>query len=215
MKIITSFVLLFTLSLLSACSSINESPFNSDGFFWSDDDKDTEEKNTSVIACDNEKILIHENVTNLANTLFLSAKNIRLAQSVAVGTFSPMNLTNSQNLAEQKFIGLQIQESFITLATQAGLNVVEFKTASAIKITANADVMLSRNIEDLQKNINAQYFLSGTYSKHNNKLTVNARIIELGNQRVIAAATDYIAIPSSYNEQKITIKNNMLYRREF
>lgn len=62
--------------------------------------------------------------------------------------------------------------------------------------------MLSRNIEDLPSDINAQYFLTGTYSEHNNKLMVNARIIELENQRVIAAVTDYITIPSLYNKQK-------------
>ncbi|NRD71810.1 hypothetical protein HQQ94_00775 [Shewanella sp. VB17] len=208
MKCNTLFLPFLILNLLSACTS-----FNSDEHFWADDDKDTDEKNTSIITCDNEQMLIHKNVTNLANNLFFSAKNIRLAQSVAVGTFLPINLTNNSSLAEQNFIGLQIQESFITLATQAGLSVVEFKTSSTIKITPHADVMLSRNIEDLPSDINAQYFLTGTYSEHNNKLMVNARIIELENQRVIAAVTDYITIPSLYNKQKITIKDNMIYRK--
>jgi TolB-like protein len=222
MKLITLFVPVFTLNLLSACTNINNSSLESYQddksyeSFWNDSDSEAalmvKKANAPELTGNNEQLLIHKNVTRLANSLFSSAKNIHLAQSVAVGTFLPIHLTNSPNLAKQKFIGLQIQESFITLATQAGLNVVEFKTASAIKIAANADVMLSRNIKELQSDINAQYFLTGTYSEHDNKLIVNARIIELANQKVIAAATDYIAMPSLQNKQKITIKDKMIYR---
>lgn len=222
MKLITLFVPLLTLTLLSACTSVNESSSDNHESFWGSDESNEnhsekavmqKDKSISVHAMDNNHLLIHKNITRLANTLFSSAKNMHLAESVAVGTFLPINLTDSPNLAEQKFIGLQIQESFITLATQAGLNVVEFKTAAAIKITADADVMLSRDIKDLQNDINAQYFLTGTYSEHDNKLMVNARIIELTNQRVIAAATDYVAMPSLQNTKEVMMKNNMIYRK--
>jgi len=213
MKFITIFVPLFALSLLSACSSVTESFSDSYESLWGDNDKNSEEQNNPYFSDSKEQRLIHQDVTRLANKLFSNAKNIHLAQSVAVGTFLPIELTNTPNLAEQKLIGLQIQESFITLAAQAGLNVVEFKTASAIKIMPNADVMLSRNAEDLQSDINAQYFLTGTYSEYDNKLMVNARIIELANQKIISAATDYIVMPSLHNKQNITIKNNMIYRK--
>jgi len=206
-------VSLFTLSLLSACSSVTQSFSDSYESLWDEDDKKSEEHNISNFSDNNEQRLIHQDVTRLANKLFSNTKNIHLSQSVAIGTFLPIELTNTPNLAEQKLIGLQIQESFITLAAQAGLNVVEYKTASVIKITPNADVMLSRNTDDLQSDINAQYFLTGTYSEYNNKLMVNARIIELANQKVIAAATDYIVMPSLHNKQNITIKNNMIYRK--
>ncbi len=222
MKFVILFVPLFTLSLLSACSSVSNSSSDNHHSYensWDENDSDEtlmiKEANNETSPTNNEQILIHQNVTRLANKLFSNAKKIHLAQSVAVGTFLPIHLTNKPNLAEQKFIGLQIQESFITLAAQAGLNVVEFKATSAIKITSNADVMLSRNTKDLQSDINAQYFLTGTYSEHDNKLMVNARIIELANQRVIAAATDYIAMPSRHNKQKIIMKNDMIYRKAF
>jgi len=177
--------------------------------------QESQASNDLVISDNNDSISVHQNVARLANKLFSNATDIHLSQSVAIGTFLPIHLTNKPNLAEQNFIGLQIQESLITLAAQAGLNVIEYKTASAIKITTTADVMLSRNVKDLQSDVDAQYFLTGTYSEHDNKLMVNARIIELANQRVIAAATDYIAMPSLNNKQKITMKNNMLYRKAF
>jgi len=221
MKSITLYASLLALTLLSACSSVDDhSSANSEDLGGNSgnvtEENFTEDKTGTVEPTShNEQVLVHQNVTRLANKLFSSATNIHLSQTVAIGTFLPIHLTNEPNLAEQNYIGLQIQESFITLAAQAGLNVVEFKTASAIKITANADVMLSRDVKDLQSNVDAQYFLTGTYSEHANKLIVNARIIELSNQRVIAAATDYIAMPSLNNKQKITMKNNMLYRKAF
>lgn len=70
MKCNTLFLPFLILNLLSACTS-----FNSDEHFWADDDKDTDEKNTSIITCDNEQMLIHKNVTNLANNLFLVQKH--------------------------------------------------------------------------------------------------------------------------------------------
>jgi len=221
MKSITLYASLLALTLLSACSSVDDHSSANSEDLGGNSGNVTEENFTEDQAgtvepkSHNEQVLVHQNVTRLANKLFSSATNIHLSQTVAIGTFLPIHLTNEPNLAEQNYIGLQIQESFITLAAQAGLNVVEFKTASAIKITANADVMLSRDVKDLQSNVDAQYFLTGTYSEHDNKLIVNARIIELSNQRVIAAATDYIAKPSLNNKQKITMKNNMLYRKAF
>ena len=222
MKIITSLLPLFLIASLSSCSSLNDYSYdenNDEDFFDEYNVTTIEEKTNSsdvnhVLTRDN-KISIHQRMNKLANALFSHATDIELSQSVAIGTFLPIQLTNSPNLAEQNYIGLQIQESLITLATQAGLNVVEFKTASAIKITTNADVMLSRSTKELQRDVNAQYFLTGTYSEQSNQLMVNARIIELSTQRVIAAATDYMPMPSLENTNKITMKDNMLHREAF
>ncbi len=216
MKILSLLMMLVTLLLLSACSSIEES--SNDSFFstygsFFDDDEGAVEILAEENAIPSNGILIHQNVTNLANNLFLNARGINTSQSVAVGTFLPINLNKNPKLAAQHYIGLQIQESFITLAAQAGLNVVEFKAASAIKITPNADVMLSRDTNILAPSIQAKYFLTGTYSEHDNKLVVNARIIELAEQKIIAAATGYIPMPSLNDKQKITMKNEMLYRK--
>jgi TolB-like protein len=201
MKLLSYSIILVPLLLLSACSSSNDSSNKSQHV---SSNKGNQSANT--------ELLIHQNVTTLANKLFSNAKNIKLSQSVAVGTFLPIHLKSSPDLAEQHYVGLQIQESFITLAAQAGLNVVEYKTAAAIKVTPGADVMLSRDTQELTATVEAQYFLTGTYSEHDNKLIVNARIIELSEKKVIAAATGYIPMPSLNDRQNITIKNKMLYR---
>jgi TolB-like protein len=95
----------------------------------------------------------------------------------------------------------------------------------------------------LHKKINAQYFLTGTYSEQENSLVVNARLIELSSQNVVAAATDYIPTIALHSKEDLlrtqqellqskqdllqnkkdlmeskqitTMKNNQLYRKSF
>jgi hypothetical protein len=216
-------IIIISLNLITACTSLNGDFFN-----MSDE---PEAKIAEQQINSTSENLIHNHITRLANTLFSSAKNIKLNQSVAVGTFLPITLGSKEigikkNKLEKSHIGLQIQESFITLGTQAGLKIIEYKTMSSIKLQQSSDVMLSRDIKHLHNKVNAQYFLTGTYSIQENSLLVNARLIELNSQNVVAAATDYIPMVTSQSKQKLiqnnqdkqqitTMENNMLYRKSF
>lgn len=200
-------IILISLSCITACSTLSGDLFES----ANGSDLITPEQPINSV----NKNVIHQHITRLANRLFSSAKNIKLNQSVAVGTFLPVSLINDESMLEQRRIGLQIQESFITLGTQAGLKIIEYKTMSSIKIQQGSDVMLSRNIQNLQTDINAQYFLTGTYLEQDNSIVVNARLIELSSQNVVAAATDYIPAVSMKSKENITMKNNLLYRKTF
>tara|TARA_R110001583_G_scaffold9788_2_gene45929 strand:+ start:45208 stop:45816 length:609 start_codon:yes stop_codon:yes gene_type:complete len=198
-------IILISLGFITACST------HSGDFFETANGSVTPEQKINGSS----ENLIHQHITRLANTLFSSAKNMKLSQSVAVGTFLPVSLINEKNMLEQSHIGLQIQESFITLGAQAGLKIIEYKTMSSIKLQQGSDVMLSRDVQNLHEKINAQYFLTGTYSEQDNSLVVNARLIELSSQNVVAAATGYIPTLSLRSKQKVIMKNNMLYRQTF
>ncbi|MGB1199483.1 MAG: FlgO family outer membrane protein [Thalassotalea sp.] len=156
--------------------------------------------------------MIHQQMIVLGNALFSTAKNIEPSQSVAVGTFLPVNQLGGKLQPSDNLIGHQIQESFITLATQAGLNVIEFKTMPSVKLQSSYDVMLSRNTHELNENFNAHYYLTGTYSEQTDSYIINARIIELKTQQVVAAATNYLPIDIISTPRKVGVKNNMLYR---
>lgn len=221
-------ITLICFSCITACSNLSYD------FFERASDSDVIKPKQKVNGSSG--ITIHQHITRLANTLFSSAKNIKLNQSVAVGTFLPVSLLNEKSKLEKNHIGLQIQESFITLGSQAGLKIIEYKTMSSIKIQPGSDVMLSRNIKNLHQKVNAQYFLTGTYSEQENSLVVNARLIELSSQSVVAAATDYIPTVSLQSKGDLlqskkdllqsekdlleskeitTMKNNQLYRKSF
>ena len=158
---------------------------------------------------------LHDHVTRIGNKLFMSAKHIELKQGVAVGTFIPINKLDGKSLPSDDYLGHQIQESFVTVGTQAGLNVIEFKTTSAIKFQDNHDLMLSRTAKDVSKSIDAQYFLTGTYTEQEQSFIVNARIIDLKTKAVVAAATDYIPLDVLFKSQKTSMKHEMLYRKAY
>ena len=158
---------------------------------------------------------IHDHVTRIGNKLFKSAKHIELKQGVAVGTFIPINKLDGNSLPSDGYLGQQIQERFVTVGTQAGLNVIEYKTTSAITFKDNHDLMLSRTAKDVSKSIDAQYFLTGTFTEQEQSYIVNARIIDLETKAVVAAATDYIPLDVLFKSQKTSMKNEMLYRKAY
>ena len=135
---------------------------------------------------------IHYYVEQLARQLFLTSQAIKLNQSVAVGTFLPITDLGGKHAPLSNALGQQIQESLVTLAAQAGLNVIEFKTTKAIKIQKNQDVMLSRQVNELNPHFDTDYYLTGTYYTQNQNVVVNVRLIEVATSNVIAAATDFM-----------------------
>ncbi|WP_233269093.1 FlgO family outer membrane protein [Paraglaciecola sp. L1A13] len=157
----------------------------------------------------------HHYVALLAKQLFFTAKPIYMEKSVAVGTFLPTESMDGKNVPSTNELGQQIQESFVTLATQAGLNVVEFKTATAIKIQHNQDLMLSRQINEINANVQTDYYLTGTYSLQQKNIAINARLIEASSQKVIAAATEVFPSNAMWEQEKIMLKNNGLYRNAY
>jgi TolB-like protein len=158
---------------------------------------------------------LHFYVEQLARQLLSTANNIDINKTVAVGTILPSNLKTGLELPHMPEFGLQVQESLLTLSAQAGLKVVEFKTMSAIKIGDNYDAMLSRDINTLNPQTQADYFLTGTYTELEDKTVVNLRLIELPSNTVIAAATDYVPANAMWSKTKVALKSNQIYRGSY
>ncbi len=191
--------LLFSIIILTGCSQTPDEMSNLDAA------PDTPSRLTT-------NDTLHKQITLLANNLFSTSKDFAIRYPVAVGTFLPIQQIDGQNLPQDKEVGHLIQESFVTLGTQAGLNIVEYKTMPAIKLSDGYDIMLSRDIKNLNTNFSAKYYLTGTYTEQNEQLIVNARIIDLQSMEAKAAATRYIPINVTSNHNKLSLKNNMIYR---
>lgn len=200
--------------LVTGCSSYTDKTDSSLFSFWKKDTEIIKSHDESVHDPDkhSDDKAIHHYVERLAEQFFLTTEQIDINKTVAIGTFLPISQLNGNALPTVDPIAHQIQESFITIAAQVGLNVIEFKTMTHIKIKNNQDLMLSRQIDELNTNIQADYFLTGNYIEHKSQLVVNARLIELPSRRVIAAATDYIPKEVMSTTSAVTLKNNQLYR---
>jgi len=75
--------------------------------------------------------------------------------------------------------------------------------------------MLSRDADELDSLVNADFMLTGTYIQRESSLIVNVRLINVSNKKVVAAATDYIPINSMWNHSKISMRNQQLHRSEY
>jgi TolB-like protein len=158
---------------------------------------------------------LHKHVEKLTRQLLSTSQLINTAKTVAVGTILPTTLSSGESLPSHSILGLQIQESLITFATQAGLKVIEYKTMPNIKISEKADKMLSRRIDELDPTISADYFLTGTYTLQENSTIVNIRLIQVPENIVLAAATDYLPNDVMWSASKVTLKNNQIYRNGY
>ena len=155
---------------------------------------------------------LHGHVEKLVRQLLSTSQLIDTDKTVAVGTILPTMQSSGESLPIDSALGLQIQESLMTFVTQAGLKVVEYKTMSNIKINQQADRMLSRQVGELNSTVLADYFLTGTYTQQENSTIVNIRLIQIPENIVLAAATDYIPNDTMWSQTKVRMKHNQIYR---
>lgn len=135
----------------------------------------------------------HFYVSELARQLFGDKKYAFSSDDlVAVGSFLPVDDLKGDQVPASSNFGLQLQESLITLATQQGLSVVEYKTVNQLNMGPRFDVMLSRDLKRIRKEFEVNYFLTGTYSYEGDAYLVNARLIDVKTRSVVAAATDLV-----------------------
>jgi len=158
---------------------------------------------------------LHMHVEKLTRQLLSTAQFIDTNNTVAVGTILPTMYSSGESLPSHSALGLQIQESLMTFATQAGLKVIEYKTMPNIKISEQADKMLSRQVDELNPAIAADYFLTGTYTPQETTTMVNIRLIQVPENIVVAAATDYVPNDVMWSTSKVTLKNNQIYRSTY
>jgi TolB-like protein len=159
--------------------------------------------------------ILHRHVEKLVRQLLSTSQLIDKTNTVAVGTILPTIHSNGESLPSHLALGLQIQESLMTFATQAGLKVIEYKTMPNIKISKQSDKMLSRQVNELNPTISADYFLTGTYTLQESSTIVNIRLIQIPENIVLAAATDYVPNDVMWSTSKVTLKNNQIYRNGY
>ena len=178
-------------------------------------DDSASEGNRQATSTRVKKMDLHDYAEQLARQLFDTSGYIDSSNGIVIGTILPADtLTPSENI-RLSHVGLQLQESFATLATQAGLKVVEYKALKNIELIDTADLMLSRDVNKILDNVNAQYVLTGTYIPMENDIIVNVRLIETYNKTIVAAATATLPLSNLWEHNKVKIQNHSLYRGEY
>lgn len=156
---------------------------------------------------------IHHYAEQLVRQLLDTSDDIDLNRPVIVGSFLPAETLTPEKNSRLSGYSVQLQESVITLFTQAGLSVTEQKAQKMVTVTNTADIVMSR-LSSTGK-AHASYFLAGTYFEQEHNLVVNLKLIHIESKKVVAASTDYVPLDLFNSHQKIQIKNSQLYRGEY
>ncbi|MFT5712976.1 MAG: TolB-like protein [Glaciecola sp.] len=104
-----------------------------------------------------------------------------------IGVASFVRLDRS--LQQTNILGNQLAEYFISEIQQFGLAVVDFKMASGLNVTLRGDFVFSRDSLELAQDMKMDHILSGTMIDKQKGVQINARIISVENNRVVASAS--------------------------
>lgn len=127
--------------------------------------------------------------TFLANQL----ANNRDIKNVSDSRIAVASFVNLDNLDETNKLGMELAENLMHEMHVRGFGVVDFKTREALKVKANGDFVFSRDINELRKQYNIHYFLSGTISRNVDGAVINARLVQADTSLVVSTAQGFLA----------------------
>lgn len=152
---------------------------------------------------------------NLAQELFSNMQSDRQYR-YAVAGFVPVTSMQT-NLKEQgplMLLGHQLEQGLITEAVRRGFVAQDFKATKSIIMTDSYDRALSRDLNHLSELQNVDYYITGTISPQQNGAMVNARVINVRNKDVVAAATSFFPSDLFWEREQVTVRHGQLYRTE-
>lgn len=131
---------------------------------------------------------IGDYVRNMAQDLVANMEYVTERTPVAVTHFSLID----SDLKQTNLLGQQMAESFVHEFHKFRMPVVEFKATQFIRVTDTGDYVLSRDFLDLKNSTTIQYVLTGTMTKHQGGYIVNARMLGMQSNVIVASAQSFI-----------------------
>ncbi|MGO1247938.1 MAG: FlgO family outer membrane protein [Oceanisphaera sp.] len=130
---------------------------------------------------------IQQHMSALAYRLVSSAHNLNEQSGIAVSGF-----VDQQDYQSQDDFSRLLSETMMFQLNQYGLRVVDFKALPFIRITPEGDISTSRDYRQLSPRIDARYLLHGTVSETTGGRLINARLVSMGDNSLIASAQQFI-----------------------
>jgi TolB-like protein len=131
---------------------------------------------------------IGDYVRFMAQDLVSNMEFVSERTPVAVTHFSLID----SDLRQTNLLGQQMAESFVHEFHKFRMPVVEYKATQFIRVTDLGDFVLSRDFLDLKNSTAIQYVLTGTMTKHQGGFIVNARMLGMESNIVVASAQTFI-----------------------
>lgn len=134
--------------------------------------------------------------------------------AVAVVSFTDLRTLKPDpyNLS-QNLLGLQLQESMIAVASQRGYQVKELRSGQAVTVFTDHERLLTRDLTDLATQHAVRYVIVGTLNQAEQYTTVNARMVDIQTNAVVAAASDLIPAEVLGATEQVQLRQQKLYRQ--
>ncbi|MBO1255112.1 hypothetical protein J3L16_05350 [Alteromonas sp. 5E99-2] len=151
----------------------------------------------------------------LANELFAQSSPSRQSRYAVVG-FVPLaeQVYNGESHHPLQLLGHQLKEGITTEAAKRGYITQEFLLSDDIRVTADSDSILTRNVEALSDIRRVDFFITGTVLNQELGAIVNARIIHAQTKEVVAAATTFFPAELFWQTESVTSRNGRLVRTQ-
>ncbi|MDU0354657.1 FlgO family outer membrane protein [Paraglaciecola aquimarina] len=120
--------------------------------------------------------------------LMANLEYVNATTPVAVTSFVMLD----SNYNEYNILGNQLAESLIHEVHKFGIPVIDYKTTGYIRVTEQGDFAFSKDYQDFSGDMPARYIVSGTMLRNADGYLVNARIIGIKSQAVVASAQSLI-----------------------
>lgn len=121
----------------------------------------------------------------LSMQLLRNSAGMKKDELIGVASFVRLD----RGLQQTNILGNQLAEYFISEIQQFGLAVVDFKMTKTVNVTSRGDFAFSRDSIELAQDMDMDHVLSGTMIDRPQGVHINARIIAVANNRVVASAS--------------------------
>jgi TolB-like protein len=154
-------------------------------------------------------------VSDMADRLFSN----KLAGSTTLSPIAVTSFVNLNTLENTNWLGQQIAEDLVHELHRRGEVVFDYKLTGSIKVTPEGDFVFSRDWTELSKRVPVSRILTGTMSRNEKGIVINARIVSLKTRMVEATAQG--VIPASMlkggldSGRAVTVTKGMIVRGEY
>ena len=132
-------------------------------------------------------LILTEVVSKMADQLLYNFPRRYYSEAIALTSMVDLN-----DLRVTNWLGQTISEQFIHELHIRNLHVIDFKLTGNIQLTEQGEFALTRDWKRLNKNVEVQRILTGTMSRNEEGIIVNARIVNVDSNRVESTSSAFI-----------------------
>lgn len=138
---------------------------------------------------------IAQHFTDIAAAIAKQLNENKNSYAIKDKTLAILSIVDINDYKQTSNLGRRVSENLIHEMQKYGYKIIEYKAMNSITIDDKGEYVFSRTMDDLKKEMQVTYALSGTYTRYDDSLTINCRIIDIATSLVVSTA--HVSIPKS------------------